>query len=322
MQWTMILIQVLTFCAVSSAIFLLVSLFKGSERHAQRRFKAYTDHEGVELAQGSSELDSESAGWDEARSRAWDSVASRLVPNNEVERKSLQQQLIRAGIYSNSAMSNVEATKVLLMVSPMLACLLAGMTGMIDMLNGVLIGGVAAMLGMLLPRWWIHRLQKRRHAVIRRSLPDFLDLMICCLESGMGLQAALQRVSDELRIAHPELAAEMGIVEREAELGATVDLAMRHFAERSGLDCVRSLSTFMQQSQRFGTGIADALRSHAELLREQRERRAEEMAQKASVKILFPTLLCIFPAIFVVLAGPAVIQLQERFPNSSYTASN
>jgi tight adherence protein C len=137
--------------------------------------------------------------------------------------------------------------------------------------------------------------------------------MIVCLEGGLSLQETIRRVSDELRLAHPALASELGFVQRDIELGATVDQALKRFATRTDYEAVRTLSTFIREAQRFGTNITDALRSHADMLRSQREQAAEESAQKASVKILIPTLLLIFPATFVVIVGPAVIQIHEAF---------
>jgi tight adherence protein C len=137
--------------------------------------------------------------------------------------------------------------------------------------------------------------------------------MIVCLDSGLSLQGTILRVSDELRIAHPTLAGELEIVERDMALGAAVDVALKRFADRSGFEGIRTMSTFVRESQRFGTELADALRTHAEMLRYQRAQAAEETAQKASVKILLPVLLLILPAVFVVLAGPAAIQIQAAF---------
>ena len=149
--------------------------------------------------------------------------------------------------------------------------------------------------------------------LLRRSLPDFLDLMIVCLQGGLSIQETIRRVGDELRLAHPILAGELSTVQRDVELGATVDQAFRRFAARTDYEGVRTLSTFVRESQRFGTQLTEALRLHAEMLRLQREEAAEEMAQKAAVTILLPTLLLIFPTVFVVLVGPAVIQIQEAF---------
>ncbi len=146
-----------------------------------------------------------------------------------------------------------------------------------------------------------------------KRLADFLDLMIVCLHSGLSLQSTIQCVSDELRIAHPEFAGELNIVQRDISLGATVDGALRRFAERTGCDGVGTLAKFVREAQRLGTQLTEALRIHADMLRSQREAAAEEAAQKAAVKILMPTLLLILPAVFIVLAGPAVIQIQQVF---------
>ena len=131
----------------------------------------------------------------------------------------------------------------------------------------------------------------------------------------MSFESALQRVTDELRVAHPVLTGELAIVQREITLGSTTDDALQNFAMRSDIDVLKTLATFVQQSRQFGASMAETLRIHSDMLREKRELRAEELAQKASVKILFPTLLFIFPAIFVVPIGPAVIVIQEKFVN-------
>jgi tight adherence protein C len=132
------------------------------------------------------------------------------------------------------------------------------------------------------------------------------------------------RVTSEIEVAHPILAAEMAVVQRQIELGASPDVALRNFAERSDLNSLYSLSSLLEQARKFGTSLTDALRTQAEMMRYQREEHAEELAQKAAVKILFPTLLFIFPAIFVVLVGPAAMQLAATFSpmaNSALTSS-
>ena len=128
------------------------------------------------------------------------------------------------------------------------------------------------------------------------------------MQSGTEHGSRLQRVTDEIEVAHPVLAGEMAVVQRQIELGATPDVAIRNFAERSDLASLFSLSSLIEQARRFGTSLTEALRTQAEMMRYHREQRAEELAQKAAVKILFPTLLFIFPAIFVVLVGPAAVQ--------------
>ncbi len=136
--------------------------------------------------------------------------------------------------------------------------------------------------------------------------------MVVCLESGMSFESSLQRSTDELREAHPTLCTELCIVQREVALGKPIEKALENFASRVDLDVVKILATNVQQSRKIGIRIAENLRTHADMLRTKRENQAEEMAQKAAIKILMPTLLCIFPAIFVVLVGPAVFQIQDN----------
>jgi tight adherence protein C len=131
------------------------------------------------------------------------------------------------------------------------------------------------------------------------------------LGGGLSVQAGLKQVAEELKIAHPELSAELHTVLGEIELGRNLDSALQQLAARTGLEELRTLCSFVHQTTKFGTSITDALAQLAEMLRIQREQRAEELAQKAAVKILFPTLLFIFPTVFVVLAGPAAIQIRD-----------
>ena len=238
---------------------------------------------------------------------------SRLLPDDGEDRQRMQLQLLHAGIYSSSALSTFFGVKLMLIILPPLAGLSAGWAGVIDLRLGLLWGAAGGALGMLLPSFWLNRKIVHRHCVLRHALADFLDLMIVCLESGLSLQGTLQRVTDELKIAHPLLAGELNIVQRDIELGATIEASLRRFADRSGYEGIRTLGSFIRESQRFGTELSEALRLHADTLRNQREQVAEETAQKASVKILLPTMLLILPAVFVVLAGPAAIQIQEAF---------
>jgi tight adherence protein C len=240
-------------------------------------------------------------------------VAARLVPDDQRERTRLQARLLQAGIYAAWAPSVFLFVKLMLIAAPPVVGLILAEFGLLDPHRALLCGGIAGGFGLLLPSLWLQRRKSRRQAALCRSLPDFLDLLVACVQSGLSLEAALQRVTDELTLAYPLLSGEMAVVQRQIELGATPDLALRGFAERSDLSALFSLSTLIEQARRFGTSVTDALRTQAEMLRYQREQRAEELAQKASVKILFPTLLCIFPAIFVVLVGPAAVLLYEKF---------
>jgi tight adherence protein C len=221
--------------------------------------------------------------------------------------------LAHGGIYDGGAVSRYFAAKTLLLVAPIGLALGAGAIGLLRLELALLAAAVLGGAGFLAPGFWLHRTIARHHLSLQRSLPDFLDLMTVCLEGGLSLQETMRRVSDELRLAHPSLAGELLIVQRDVELGATVDQALKRFASRSDYEGVRTLSTFMRETQRFGTNITEALRSHSDMLRSQREQMAEENAQKAAVKILLPTLFLIFPAIFVVIVGPAAIQIWDAF---------
>ncbi|PQO38518.1 type II secretion system F family protein [Blastopirellula marina] len=181
-------------------------------------------------------------------------------------------------------------------------------------INSLLLGSsTAGLIGILIPRLWLMRAVSRYQAELNKTLPDFLDLMTICVEAGMSLQETIRRVSEELLLIHPTFGNELKFVQRDIDLGATVDQALRRFANRTDCDDLRSLTSILKETQRFGTNIADALRCHADMLRSRREQAAEESAQKAAVKILLPTILLIFPATFVVIVGPAAIQIYESF---------
>jgi tight adherence protein C len=231
------------------------------------------------------------------------------------QRGQIQTRLMHAGIYSPSALVILPIARALLAIAPPMAALMAAHFGGFNLRLSLMWGAIAGGFGLIAPSFWLDLRKAQRHAILNRALPDSLDLLVTCVEGGLSLEAALQRMTDELRIAHPVLAGEMGVVQKQIEFGTTPDVALRNFAERTDLESLCSLSTLLQQARRFGTPIAETLRSQAEDMRADREQRAEELAQKAAVKILFPTLLLIFPGIFVILAGPAVIQLSEAFAN-------
>jgi tight adherence protein C len=140
-----------------------------------------------------------------------------------------------------------------------------------------------------------------------------MDVLVICLEGGSSLPLAIRRVSTELRTAHPLLAAELGIMQKEVQLGRTVGEALRHFADRSDLEEIRNLASIVTQVERFGASLVKALRVHADVLRQKRLQQAEEMAQKAAIKMLFPTILFIMPAMFIVVLGPTSLVVLETF---------
>ncbi len=170
-------------------------------------------------------------------------------------------------------------------------------------------------IGYILPGFMLARIMKRRQHRITLALPDALDLMVVSVEAGLGLDQAMLRVGDELDFAHPDLSNELRLVNLEMRAGKARIEALRNLAERTGVEDVASLVAMLIQTDRFGTSIAKSLRVHSETLRTKRRQRAEEAAAKTGVKMVFPLVFCIFPAIFVVTIGPAVIKfVQVLFP--------
>jgi tight adherence protein C len=152
------------------------------------------------------------------------------------------------------------------------------------------------------------RMAKRRQHKVRLSLPDALDLLVVSVEAGLGLDQAIQRVADELAFAHPELADEMRLINLELRAGKPRSEALRNFGERTQVDDVISLVAMLVQTDKFGTSVAQSLRVHSDTARTKRRQRAEEAAAKTGVKMVFPLVFCIFPAIWVVTIGPAAIK--------------
>ena len=163
----------------------------------------------------------------------------------------------------------------------------------------------------LVPNVYVEKRRKSRSLRMRRRLPDAVDLLEICVASGMGLDGAWNMVSEEVRRVCPDLADEMALAHFEIELGSSRADAMRNMADRTGIDDLGSLVAVLVESEKLGTGIVEALRTFATALRETRRFRAEEASEKATVKLLIPMILFIFPAIFIVLVGPAGIRLAE-----------
>ena len=170
----------------------------------------------------------------------------------------------------------------------------------------VALGGLA--IGYILPGMLLARMAKRRAHRIRLSLADMLDLLVVSVEAGLGLDQALTRVGQELAFAYPELADELRLINLELRAGKPRAEALRNLADRTGVDDLSSLVTMLIQTDKFGTSVATALRVYSETLRTKRRQRAEEAAAKTGVKMVFPLVICIFPAIWIVTIGPAAIK--------------
>ena len=166
-------------------------------------------------------------------------------------------------------------------------------------------------VGYVLPSMVLARMAKARQHRMRLSLPDALDLLVVSVEAGLGLDQALQRVSEELAFAHPDLCDELRLINLELRAGTARSDALHNLARRTVLDDLQSLVTMLVQTDKFGTSVSQSLRVHSETLRTKRRQRAEEAAAKTGAKMVFPLVICIFPAIWVVTLGPAVIKFVQ-----------
>jgi tight adherence protein C len=237
-----------------------------------------------------------------------------LVPASSLQQERLRKRLIQAGYYGPQAPALFLAVRLLLaLICPLLAAGLPWLLGVgpVRWLMFAAVTGLGA--GLLVPGLWLDAQRRRRLKVLRQGLPDALDMLVLCVEGGVSLNAALQRVTAELRVAYPLLGAELDIAMREMQLGLSAGEAITKLGDRCDLEELRQLGAMLLQSERFGTSVVKALRIYGDTCRQERQQYAEELAQKAAVKILFPTLLCIFPAIFVVVLGPAAFQIAKMF---------
>jgi tight adherence protein C len=233
----------------------------------------------------------------------------RILPRSQAESSVVQQRLIRAGYRSDSAVKIFYGTKVLV---PLFLCFLALASGLANQ-GAFFVYATALGLGFLAPDFWLGRKISTRQKKIRLGLPDVLDLLVICIEAGLSLDQATVRTAEELATVQPELSDELNIVVLEQRAGRPRSDAWKHMAERTGEDSVRSLVSMLVQSEQFGTSIARTLRVHSDTLRTQRVQQVEEMAAKTTIKLLFPLVLFIFPSLFLVTLGPAVILMSESF---------
>ena len=251
------------------------------------------------------------SGWIDAGLK-WIEPAGRLsTPEEGFEASALKRRFVNAGLRSASAPNTFFALKtVLTLALPTLA--LAA-----DLLDGALLQGqqqllvplLLAALGYYAPNAALAWRIRHRQRELFEAFPDALDLMTVCVEAGLGLEAAMIRVADDIAAKSPALAEEMQLLNLELRAGLDRPRALRNLAWRTGVEEIDSFATMMIQAERFGTSVATSLRIQSDLLRTRRRQQAEEAAAKIGLKLLFPLMFCIFPALLVVLIGPAGLQL-------------
>jgi len=232
-----------------------------------------------------------------------------VMPKNAQDISKIRMKLASAGFRDDHTVTMFLASKTVI------AILVALVLGIYVVMKGDTIGhglGLAvfgAALGFMAPNLWLMMAASKRGEQIRYGIPDSLDLMVISVEAGLALDAAIQRVGDEMRAVHPMLAEELQIVTLESQMGIPRAEALTNLASRTAVPELRSLVAIINQAERFGTSIARALRSQADAMRVKRRQAAEERAQKTTVKLMAPLILFIFPAILVVLAGPAALKV-------------
>jgi tight adherence protein C len=223
----------------------------------------------------------------------------------------LRQRLIRAGHPNASAVPMFMGARIALPAGLFIgAAALLPTMGQSALMTLVLALYFGAM-GYVVPGFVLSRRIKKRQKEMQKALPDALDMLVVSVEAGLGLNAALLRVSEEIDRMSPVLSEQLGLVNLEIRAGTSREEALRNLADRTGLQDISSLVGMLIQTDRFGTSVAQALRVHADTMRTKRRQRAEEAAAKTTIKLVFPLVFCIFPAMFVVILGPAVIEIYK-----------
>lgn len=237
-------------------------------------------------------------------------VGQHLVSTEDEKLSATRQLLMHAGYRSSSALQVYWAIRLLLPLL-LLVCVLfvLPLVPKLTLNIGVMAAGAALGLGWLAPSIYVEKRKEGRLRRLRRGFPDALDLMVVCVESGLALPQAMERVAEEMLVSQPELAMELALVNMEIRAGIPSTQALKNLAERTGLDDVRGLVSLLAQSIRFGTSVADTLRIYAEEFRDRRTQAAEESAAKIGTKLIFPLTFFMWPSFFLIAIGPAIIKV-------------
>jgi tight adherence protein C len=237
--------------------------------------------------------------------RVGQAAAQPFMPSDREKISDMRAKLAMAGIYGPNAIKVMTGCKVIFLTVGLIGGYTVGAAMELTFM-GLALGGL---VGYMAPTMWLKRAIRNNQKNLGYGLPDALDLMVVCVEAGLTVDGAMQRVGTELALAHPTISRELGICHMETRVGLSRAEAMKNLGTRTGSEPLQGLAAMLIQADRFGTSIAQALRIQAETLRLNRQHAAEEMAAKASVKMSFPLVLFIFPATFIVLAGPVVLDV-------------
>jgi tight adherence protein C len=246
----------------------------------------------------------------QARRERWEGMlrelGERVGGKEESDLSDTKRRMVQAGIQNPSAPMIYNGARIALPLGmATFGLLFLARSGSFGMIAVIFMAG----FGWIAPSFWLDSKIRKRQKEIQRALADALDLMVTCVEAGLGLNQAIMRVAEEIRHISTELSRELMMVNFEIRAGRPREEALRNLGQRSGVEDLRELTTMLIQTDRFGTSVTQALRVHSDTLRTKRRQRAEEAAAKTTIKILFPLLFCIFPGLFVVIIGPGAINI-------------
>lgn len=312
---TALMVKIAIFLAVAAGMWFALDFFgsKGSERAAERleeirepnaRKKKHALKQSEKMAK--------------LIEQASPALAAPLQPKTKEEEGKLKQRLQHAGFRSDTAASAFLGAKFLCLIIGFLAggggaYFTKGLTQ-----EAMIITIAAAGVMFFLPDLVIYFIKKSRQDQIFYGLPDALDLMVVCVEAGLGLDQAMRKVSEEMRKTYGVLAEEFALCNLQLQMGSARNTVLHELGQRTGVDDLKALSAILIQADKFGSSVAQALRVQSDSMRTRRSQMAEEKAAKTAVKLIFPLVIFIFPAIFVVLVGPAAItMINEMFPAMS-----
>jgi tight adherence protein C len=235
-----------------------------------------------------------------------------FIPQSPKDVTVMQRRLIRAGVRNENALKILYGAKAVCGIGmPLLVALLV-VPSSAESSNKIFYILTSAAVGFFGPNEYVRRMAAKRQKEIARGLANGLDLLVVCVESGLGLDQAILQVSKELEHAHPEISEEFGFVNLELKAGKRRVDALRNLAERTGVDDLKKLVAVLIQADRFGTGVAQSLRAHSDFMRVQARQIAEEKAAKLGVKLIFPIFFCILPSLFVVTVGPVAVKIMRE----------
>jgi len=294
------MLGVAAFMVIVAAYFLLAGVFDPLKRRVQAAGKV-ADPLPVPVKRDPS------GGWLKA-------LGDAVMPKALSKRLKISALLEQAAFRGEGDLNIFYGLKVLsTLLLPLLVIAGVAVTRRSPIADAIPFALAAGALGFLLPDIVLQRMVHRRQERLRRGLPDALDLLVVCSEAGLGLNAGIQRVGQEIAITHPELADELQLVTMQSRAGMDNRSALKGLEERTGLDDIQALVATLTQSMRFGTSIGDTLRIYSAELRDKRLQRAQEKAARISSLMLFPLVTCIMPSFLLVILGPAMIGLAKAF---------